>query len=978
MEGYLTNIKPGDIVEIRHRLWRVDSINSEILTATNIDVGESGLKRFYIPFESINKAHILLPSTEKIGDSATNNLLTQSFRYSILHGSAPLLSLQRSCVIPTHYQLVPVVMALNKSERVRMLIADDVGLGKTIEAGLITTELMSRNLVSRILVVCPKNLREQWQDALKYYFQIDAEIISSVHRRVLEQRLPPGASPWKHYRHLITSIDYVKKEPTKHQVLEVPWDLVIVDEAHLAAKPHQTGEKHTVSMERYNFIKELATQKHSKHLMFLTATPHNGYTDSYASLLDMLDCGIVSGPISEPKIDREIARNHVCQRRRKDVEGWFLEHDDETNPFPEREQKEVLVELTHSEETEVIKEVEKYSHEILSLANKDDSHKVRITARWVVMHLHKRALSSPFALRISLKNRLNNLIDKIDNKEFSDEQSITPNQAKANALDEEITDELTDEEISIRIDKTTFGSLAALEAEKIELERLIELAGKVTPAKDSKLKKLTSVDGFLDHSFSGYYGPAKIIIFTRYKDTLGYLEKEIPKRLKKTITPHEVVTVYGDLNDAQRKEKLAVFQKLEKGILIATDCISEGINLQHMANQVIHYELPWNPNRLEQRNGRVDRYGQKQPMVQIRTMVMEDTLDAAILKVLVRKARQIREDYGFSPPFFGDDTNVIDIINELSISELPKRQRSIFEFEGDEIEDDFEQSKEIHIDPFDDATIEQIKSESFYGQSDVDLTDIRQRLKETENSIGTQEDFQDFVLGGLKRFGCSITENGDVHRTIQITLSNRLQVPGYSVIERATFDPKVAHENPGTEQLNISHPVVKRLLEFIKNAIFDERSEDYGRTAAITTPDVAKLTALYHFLVRFTVNTKPASVIEEIIPVACNLIDKDSLSQEDISKLLKSQPVPNHRSKEDLLRHLEMALDSDAYSSAFKATVDMHLEGIKKERSSLKERLLMDDVEQSWLEGIDSVEMASSDIISVRLYEPAPTVGVSR
>ncbi|MCK5217303.1 MAG: hypothetical protein KAJ93_05925, partial [Methanosarcinales archaeon] len=183
------NIKPGDIVDIRHRLWRVDSTDSEILTATNIDGRESGLKKFYIPLESINKAHIHLPSSDKIGDSATNNLLTQSFRYSILHGSAPLLSLQRSCVIPTHYQLVPVVMALNKSERVRMLIADDVGLGKTIEAGLITTELMSRNLVSRILVVCPKNLREQWQDALKYYFQIDAEIISSVHRRVLEQRL---------------------------------------------------------------------------------------------------------------------------------------------------------------------------------------------------------------------------------------------------------------------------------------------------------------------------------------------------------------------------------------------------------------------------------------------------------------------------------------------------------------------------------------------------------------------------------------------------------------------------------------------------------------------------------------------------------------------------------------------------------------------------------------------------------------------
>lgn len=966
-------IKTGDIVDIRHRLWRVDSIDNEILTATNIDSGECTRKNFYTPLESIKKAHIPKPPMTDIGDSATNRLLIQSYRYSILHGSAPLLSLQRSCVIPTHYQLVPVIMALNESERVRMLIADDVGLGKTIEAGLIATELISRNLVSRMLIVCPKNLREQWRDALKYFFQIDAEIISSVHRRVLERRLPPGASPWKHYRFLIASVDYVKREATKHQVLEVPWDLVIVDEAHLVAKPHQTGEKQNVSMERYNFIKELATKKHSKNLLFLTATPHNGYTDTYASLLNMLDCGIVNGPVNEPIIDREIAQNHVCQRRRKDVEGWFKEHADEKNPFPEREQKEVLVELVYDEEKEVINEVEKYGNEILTLANKDNSHKTRITARWVVMHLHKRALSSPYALRISLKNRLNKVTDKINNKEFSDEQSITPEQAKANALDDEVTGELSDEEVSIRTDKTTFGSLAALTDEKTELKRLIELAEKVTPARDSKLRKLTGVDGFLDNSFSGYYGPAKVIIFTRYKDTLRYLEKEIPKRLKKSISDDHIVTVHGDLNDAQRNEKLATFQKLDKGILIATDCISEGINLQHMANQIVHYELPWNPNRLEQRNGRVDRYGQKQPKVQIRTMVMEDTLDAAILKVLVNKARQIREDYGFCPPFFGDDTNVIDIIDEMNVADLPKRQREITEYV--EIKDDSKQSKDIHINPFDDATIEQIKSESFYGQADVDLTDIRQRLKETEDSMGTVEDFRDFVLSGLKRFGCSITENGDVHETIKLTLSDRLQAPGYSVIDRATFDSKVALENPDIVQLNVSHPIVKRLLELAKYSIFDVQSDDYGRTAVITTPEVAKLTALYHFLVRFTVGTNPPSVIEEMIPVACNLIDKESLSQDDISKLLKSKPVPNHRSKEDLLHHLEIALDSEAYSNAFEATVELRLIGIKKERTALKERLLKDGDDQAWLDGIDSVSMASSDLISVRMYEPAPGRG---
>ena len=178
------------------------------------------------------------------------------------------MSLQKSCVIPTNYQLVPVVMALNMSTRVRMLIADDVGLGKTIEAGLIASELQSRNLASRILVICPQNLREQWQDALKSFFQINADIISSVHLRSLEKRLPPGANPWEHYKCLITSIDYIKSERVSRLALSVPWDLVIVDEAHLGAKPHQSSEKQHVSMARYNLVRDISKEGQSSPVSY--------------------------------------------------------------------------------------------------------------------------------------------------------------------------------------------------------------------------------------------------------------------------------------------------------------------------------------------------------------------------------------------------------------------------------------------------------------------------------------------------------------------------------------------------------------------------------------------------------------------------------------------------------------------------------------------------------------------------------------
>jgi superfamily II DNA/RNA helicase len=300
----------------------------------------------------------------------------------------------------------------------------------------------------------------------------------------------------------------------------------------------------------------------------------------------------------------------------------------------------------------------------------------------------------------------------------------------------------------------------------------VPLAEKVTPAKDSKLRKLTRE--FLSQAISGYYGPAKIIIFTRYKDTLDYLEREIPRRLPESKSDIKIITVYGELNEAQRKERLNEFQRLQKGILIATDCISEGINLQHMANIMVHYELPGIPTAWKQRNGRIDRYGQKVPEVHIRTLVMSDTLDATILKVLVEKARRIREEFGFSPPFFGDDANVIDIIREQGI-DVPSVQKKLIDFAEDS------RSQE-QINPFDEETIERIKAESFYGQSDVDFSEVRNRMKETEELIGSEEDFRNLVLNAFRKLGCTIEENHDFENTLHINFKNsQLTIPGHEM-----------------------------------------------------------------------------------------------------------------------------------------------------------------------------------------------------
>jgi len=962
----------GDIISLRNRLWRVDTIEGNILTATCIDGQSADSHRFFIPSEKITKGQIKPPNPEKIGDVATNRLLVQAFQYSMIHGTAPLTSLRTSAVIPTEYQLAPVIMALNQGARVRMLIADDVGLGKTIEAGLIATELKTRNLASRILVICPQNLREQWQDALRYFFRIDAKIFSSVHLRGLEKNIPPGMNPWEYYPFVITSIDYIKSERNRHLVMSPDWDLVLIDEAHLAAKPHQTVEKESVSMLRYSLAQEIA--KKANHLLLLTATPHNGYTDTFASLLSMLDCGIVRGPVHEPLINRTLAKDHVCQRRRKDVVDWFRAHAIEANPFPTRDQKEVAVDLEFPEERGILNELDDYGSGLLDLARKDDRIEVRTMARWVVLHLHRRALSSPHALRISLGNRLRRIEEKIKNNDERPEQSVSVLQAKAVALDEEGGEDLSDEEASERVDQVVYGTLSSLEMEVEHLRILIEHGRSVTPTRDSKLRELTRREGYLDSSMRGAYGPRKVLIFTRYKDTLDYLVREIPKRLK-NIEPSHVFAVYGDLNEKQRREVMDAFIEADKGIMVATDCISEGVNLQHMANQVIHYELPWNPNRLEQRNGRVDRYGQPEREVHIRTLVMRDTLDTRILRVLYEKAQKIREDYGFSPPFFGNDADVVTLIGDSMLKvELPSSQRTLFDsFAG-------EKTSEPRIDPFSTETIEKIKSESFYGQTAVDLAEVRARIALSERIIGTRKDFQHFVEHGLGRYGCTITGNHDRNKTLRIVLSDQLVVPGYSqVIEKATFDERIALQEPGIEQLNTVHPVVRRLIELIKRDVFSPDTEFYGRTCVVATPDVPHVTALYHFLVRYTVGGKRPSVVEEIVPVACDLVSGSYPAESDTINLERVQKVPLPPSREASVKsHFVRALAEETWLSVFTKRVEVRRQELVAERQQLKTQIAAIYPDAEWVEGIADVSVASHDMISLRLLEPVPAAGVPK
>jgi len=879
-------LSPGSIIKLRSRLWRVDHLLDKVLVATTIDGVPVQQRRFYLPFEKISLGKIEQPSPETVGNYAAQNLMLRAYRLSMIHGTAPLLSLQRSRALPVSYQMVPVVMSLE---------------------------------ASRLLVVCPASLREQWKEALEYFFHIEARIISSRHRRAMERELSPGTNPWEYYPYLIASMDYAKKAEVKAQILEQKeWDIVLVDEAHNVAKPHQVSSTHRVKMERWEFMRDLA--KKTRHLLLLTATPHNGYTDTFASLLRMLDVRAVSGPDHNPVIHREVARSYICQRRRKDVLEE-LKKSGEESPFPERVQKEVFVLLSEVEH-KVIEKVEQLGKHILASAGPEGPFKMRI-AKWTVTHFHKRALSSPRSLVCSLRNRLKVVEKRLQSDESptGEEASITEEEARAEVLDNDPGERVTDEEAGARMERTLFGRRLANKREKELLELALREAQKITPARDNKLTHL------LNNSLREMYRrKSKAIIFTKYKDTLDYLAEQIPKHKLGFYKDATIVTLHGSLNESQRKERFRKFEKTPRAIMVATDCISEGINLQYAASQVIHYELPWNPNRLEQRTGRVDRYGQPEKTVYVCTMVVDDSLEAAILKVLVRKAVQIREDHGFSPPFFGDDLSILDLIREQGLDV------GIAQTKLDKFCEDI--SSQTPPNPFSDEAIQRMKNDNFYGQSDIDMSQVQKRLGETENLIGSQAEIQRFVKSGLNKFGCRITENVD--GTFRIEVSDRRLFHGVdkTIVPRATFDPLRGRNDPDLDVVDLGYPLVRNLIELVKELTFAS-NETYGRTACVATDIVNRTSAVYTFLVRYAVQTQPVSIVEELLNMGLHVHGKARLSQAEVDSLSKMLPSPHRRTEEEMNEDLEAALSKPRLPELMHERAEERCRELAAERQAL-------------------------------------------
>ncbi len=327
----------GSLVEAREREWVVlPSENPDVLNLKPLNGAEAESCGIYLPFENdgIRPAPFQPPKPQSAGDFIAGRLLRDAARLSLRSSAGPFRSLGRLSVRPRPYQFVPLIMAL-RLDPVRVLIADDVGVGKTIEAALIARELLDRGDIQRVCVLCPPHLCDQWQRELELKFQIQARVVRTSTMARLERDLPrQGLSPYEHYPHLVASIDFIKTDRHRHDFLAHCPDLIIVDEAHTATRPGGPGSRE--QQLRYELVSMIA-RRPGQHLLLLTATPHSGIEEGFLSLLGMLD-GRFEKVNLQALTDAEridLARYFV-QRRRADVEKWMGA---ETR-FPKRVAKE--------------------------------------------------------------------------------------------------------------------------------------------------------------------------------------------------------------------------------------------------------------------------------------------------------------------------------------------------------------------------------------------------------------------------------------------------------------------------------------------------------------------------------------------------------------------------------------------------------------------------------------------------------------
>ena len=896
---------PGSLVVARGREWTVLPESApDTLRLRPLGGSDEEATLIYLPIEKdpIRPARFSPPDPERAGNQESVLLLREALRLRLRSGAGPFRSVGNLGFEPRAYQIVPLLMAL-KLETVRLLIADDVGVGKTIEAGLIARELLDRGTIERMTVICPPHLCDQWEEELREKFRLQATVVQARTASRLERGLPAGRSLFEEHPITVVSLDYIKSEKRRDEFVRSCPEFVIVEEAHACIRS-SAGMRH----QRYLLLRELAVLQ-DRHMVFLTATPHSGNDDAFFNLLGLLDpdfstLGETGG--KERERLRERLASHFVQRRRPDIEEWR-----DARFFPDRESREATYKLSG--------EMESFFTDILSYA-RDLVGKVSDSGRierrlnwWAALALLRCACSSPRAAVLALSTRLASEEEIQTSQEF---EEALETQGIMTVMDgDEASDDLSsDDRVPGAEVPENLDLLDSPVRSLIDKARTLE-----EPGKDPKLAGLLpELRRLLKEGFNP-------VIFCRYIATAEYLKSHLERVFGDSVI---LDAVTGLLPPEEREERIAAFGtdnnngKARKGrILVATDCLSEGINLQKSFDAVIHYDLSWNPTRHEQREGRVDRFGQPREKVRVVLYYGENNpVDGTVLEVILRKAETIRRELGVALPFPTDSTRVLQAVMESVFFRTKGDGRRV---QG-KLNLTFDLSAEERLPVVQEADLAwesardnaSKRSRTIFAQNRLRPADVLPEWNRSRALLGSDEDVLRYVKLAAQRLGAPLEEGPDRlyywnPDFLPEALRDAFRDVGFSGRHRVAFSPGL----PGLV-LHRSHPIVVTLANYLSEIALAEKADGIlSRSGAIFSRSVSKKTVLLlvrfrNQIVTFRRNRSRTLLAEELQIVELRGGEPPELSLSDHGVALMESPASRNMDPEQRKRLVRQTVEA--------------------------------------------------------------------
>ncbi len=673
------------------------------------------------------------------GDGALFRLVSEAHRVRLAHLFDPVLAVHTSLVEPLPHQITAVYEAMLPRQPLRFLLADDPGAGKTIMAGLLIKELIARGDLQRCLVVCPGSLAEQWQDELYQRFHLPFDILTNdkleaarTGNYFLESNL------------VIARLDKLSRNEDLQEKLQAPdcrWDLVVCDEAHKLSATFFGGEiKYT---KRYRLGQLLSTL--TRHFLLMTATPHNGKEEDFQLFMALLD-----GDRFEGRFRDGVHTADVSDLMRRMVKENLLKFD-ATPLFPERIAYTVPYKLSDAE-AELYKEVTEYVREEFNRAEALQNDKRAGTVGFALTILQRRLASSPEAIRQSLRRRKERLEARLRELELLQRGAHVAGVMATSvpALDVEDVEDIEDapDDEAARVEEeildqaTAARTIAELRLEIETLGRLEALAlGVLRSGVDTKWRELANLLGdiFTPAAIANRvaeeqppYGAGaiprpvpsprqKLVIFTEHRDTLNYLEQRITTLLGRK---EAIVMIHGGMG---REERLAAQEAFRHDpavqVLLATDAAGEGINLQR-AHLMVNYDLPWNPNRIEQRFGRIHRIGQTE-VCHLWNLVAAETREGDVYRTLLEKLEQARQALG---------GQVFDVLGKLQFAGKPLRELLIEAIRYGEQPEVRARLNQVVAGAFDKAQLQDLLEERALAHDAMDASRVHRIREEMERA----------------------------------------------------------------------------------------------------------------------------------------------------------------------------------------------------------------------------------------------------